>query len=242
MLMDYRYSAIVLKKREVGETDRLYTFYTREQGKITSLAKGVRKSEAKLASALETLSLIDLMVVRTHGSGKVAGAMLEKSFPTLRQGYRDSVSVFEAVALFEQLIEPEEADPVLFHLLADFLETADTLAGKSTSDKIVLLAEAFLFQVFAHLGYQLVLDRCAATGEKLAVGQPHYMSAMAGGVLSVHGSEAFSDALGISENCIKLLRLFTREPLARLVKLTVPEHDLALLCRFRKEFFRWIRR
>ncbi len=56
--MEYRYTAIVLGKKEVGETDRLYTFYTREQGKVRVVAKGVRKPEAKLAGQLENLSSV----------------------------------------------------------------------------------------------------------------------------------------------------------------------------------------
>ena len=65
--MEYRYTAIVLKKREIGETDRLYTFMTREGGKVRAKAVGVRKSEAKLASSLETLMLSDIAIVRGKG-------------------------------------------------------------------------------------------------------------------------------------------------------------------------------
>ena len=52
-----RFTAIVLKKKEIGETDRLYTFYTDTIGKVQFVAKGVRNSEAKLAGQLETLML-----------------------------------------------------------------------------------------------------------------------------------------------------------------------------------------
>lgn len=50
--MEYRYTALVLRKKEVGETDRLYTFYTKEQGKVRAVARGIRKSGARLSKPI----------------------------------------------------------------------------------------------------------------------------------------------------------------------------------------------
>ncbi len=44
---------IVLKRMDLGETDRLVTLYTLEQGKITALAKGVRKINSSRAASIE---------------------------------------------------------------------------------------------------------------------------------------------------------------------------------------------
>ena len=38
----YRLSAIILRRRDMGEADRLLTVFARDQGKLTLLAKGVR--------------------------------------------------------------------------------------------------------------------------------------------------------------------------------------------------------
>ena len=40
--MDYKYNGIILSKKDVAETDRIYSIYTREAGKIRVLGKGVR--------------------------------------------------------------------------------------------------------------------------------------------------------------------------------------------------------
>ena len=61
--MEYKYTSIILDKKDVGETDRIYSFYTLEGGKIQSLAKGVRKSGAKLAGSLENFLFAGVIVI-----------------------------------------------------------------------------------------------------------------------------------------------------------------------------------
>ena len=240
--MDYRYSAIVLKKREAGETDRFYTFYTREAGKIQAIAKGVRKSEAKLASSLETFSEVDLMVVRTRGIGKVAGAVIEESFAALRQDYIHLSNILEVIHVFDGLVDLEERDEILYQKLRWFLQLSDAWIRLGRNDRVALLSEAFLFQLFAHLGYQLELGSCTFSGIKLTPGKRHILSPSAGGVISHEHAQGVRDGLAVSENIIKLLRLFATQSLEKFEKLTVSAHDLGELIRFRKIFFQWIRR
>lgn len=240
--MEYRYTAIVLKKREVGETDRLYTFYTREAGKIQALAKGVRRSEAKLGSTLETLSLVDLMVVRTRGIGKVSGAVLEESHAGWRGDFSRLSAVLEALVSFDTLVGLEEKDETLFNLLTLFLATGEKLTKDQPVPHIPLLVEAFHFQLFTRLGYGLELTRCTVTSEKLRSGERLALSPSAGGAVMGQAIATMPDALPVSANAIKLLRLFATHPLPSVLRVTVTSRDIDELTRFRRVFFRWITR
>ncbi|MEP7162337.1 MAG: DNA repair protein RecO [Candidatus Moraniibacteriota bacterium] len=239
--MDYRYTGIVLKKRKVGETDRLYTFYTREAGKIQTVAKGVRKPEAKLASSLETLSESEIMVVRTRGTGKVAGAILENSFAELRSDYATLASVLEAVRKFDELVDLEEADEKLYQLLRSFLSTVNAAVRAKKSDKVPLITETFFFQFLNHLGYQLELTHCVVTGEKLEKGEHFGVSPSAGGVVCENGMREAGDATPMNENAVKLLRLFSTQPIEKIEKLSIEPKDLAQISRFRKVFLQWVK-
>ena len=59
----YRTEAIVLKRRDFGEADRLLTVFTPEHGKLVLLAKGVRKTKSRKAGHVELF---------THGTWLVA--------------------------------------------------------------------------------------------------------------------------------------------------------------------------
>lgn len=240
--MEYRFTAIILKKREVGETDRIYTFLTREAGKLASIAKGVRKSEAKLAAALETGSKVEVMLVRTRGMGKIAGAVLEESFPAIRQDFGALRLSLEILHVVDRLVEPEEKDEALFDLLEQVLLSLERLVQEGRTEKLSFLTEAFFFQLFFSLGYTLQLGTCALSGEKLEPGQRYLLSPSAGGVVLLRYSTQVVDGLAVSEAVIKLLRLFTQATLEQLTKVVVDPATIDELARFRKIFFAWIRR
>lgn len=238
--MEYRANAIVLKKKEVGETDRLYTLYTDSFGKMQVVAKGVRKGDAKLAGQLENLMLSQLIIVKGRGAGKIAGAVAEKSFISLRSDIDILKRVLEVVSIFDRLVGLDQKDPELFHLLEDYLTLANDLAKENKKAKILLLSEGFLFQLFAHLGYEIETGVCAVSGERLRVGENHFFSPSAGGVLSGEHTRGAAGAIPISENAIKLIRLFLRNKLEALSRIQVEDGELRETRRIASRFFQWI--
>ena len=235
-----RFSAIILKKKEVGETDRLYTLYTDTLGKIQLVAKGVRKPEAKLAGQLETLMQGLVIVVKGRGAGKIAGAVAEKNFLHLRNDLDILKRVLQSVSIFERLVGWEEKDVLLFDLLGRYLTLVDTLARERKKDKVLLVTEGFLFQLFAHLGYEIETGNCVVSGEKLASGERHFFSPSAGGILRSEHAGAAPGALPVSESVIKLIRLFLRNTLETLPKVTVSDPDLREARQVAARFFQWI--
>ncbi|MFA9262176.1 MAG: DNA repair protein RecO [Undibacterium sp.] len=241
--MEYRFTSIMLRKREVGETDRFYTFYTREQGKITAIAKGVRKAEAKLASSLETATLSEIMMARSRGTGRITGAVLEESYPALHQSPVILHAVVRLLANIDRLVEPEEKDEALFSLLWKYLTAGERMAQESGTElQVRLLNEAAYYQLFAHLGYELELGLCAHSGEVLKQGEQFCMSFEAGGVVKETHAKDVNDRHPISENAIKALRLIMRARFEQLSKIIIDEKTLDELSRLRLVYERWIRR
>ncbi len=235
-----RFAAIVLKKKEVGETDRLYTLYTETAGKLQFVAKGVRKPEAKLAGQLETLMQGMVIVVKGRGAGKIAGAVAEQSFLFVRNDLTILKRVLETVGIFERLIGWEEEDRTLFALLGRYLALADTLAREKKTDKVLLLSEGFLFQLFAHLGYEIETRICVVSGERLSSGERHFFSPSAGGMLRGEHATMTEGALPVSESVIKLIRLMLHNKLETLSKIAVPEKDVREVRQVSARFFQWI--
>lgn len=232
--MELRLTAIVLRKREIGETDRLYTFYTRELGKVQAKAIGVRKPTAKLAAALETLTLSDVTVVRGRGIGKVAGAIAEEPFNTLRGEYETLSTGLDTAAVFDRLVGLEEPDEKLFFMLSEYLSLLDALAREERVSLVPLLTEAFLIRLFDELGYRIEADACAVSGGPLGPGSRCYFSPEMGGIVTEE--HAGSRSVRIGENAVKLIRLILGNRLPSILKVRVGESDLAELTRIRKLF------
>src|SRR5690554_4752709 len=63
----YRVNAIVLRRRDLGETDRIVTLLTAERGKLRVVAKGSRRPSSRIAGYLEPFSASRLLIARTRG-------------------------------------------------------------------------------------------------------------------------------------------------------------------------------
>jgi DNA repair protein RecO (recombination protein O) len=236
--MEYRYTAIILKKRDVNETDRLYTFYTREAGKVTAIARGVRKPEAKLAGQLETLMLGGVIVAKGKGKGNVTGAIAEEYFPRFRTDEVLLPMAMEAVGTLERMLGEGEADEELFRLITSLLFTLEECAEGKEYAKARLFLEGFFFHLLSMLGYRIEAGRCAGGGEPLVQGQRHSFNPEIGGI--VCESHRGSRSLPVSENGVKLLRLFLSNSFESVGKICVGEGELAEIERMRKFFFQYI--
>ena len=237
--MEYRYTAIVLSKRETGETDRLYTFYTQEVGKIVAMAKGVRKPTAKLASQLENGFQVGITVIKGRGIGKIAGAIAEERFPHLREDYQVYRSLLQTLDRVRILTEPEEGDRQVYTLLHDFLALSETLLKNKTPEKYFFLRECFLLKLYSILGYHIDTARCIATGEKLKTGQKYVFSPRDGACVIAGVARSYAGTIPVTENTIKMLRLILKNTLPSLVKLVPLPAETKRVAQVAESLYQW---
>ncbi len=67
MPSDFRTQAIVLRRTNYGESDRILTLLTPE-GKVAALARGVRKEKSRLAGGIEPLTLSEVVIHQGRGN------------------------------------------------------------------------------------------------------------------------------------------------------------------------------
>lgn len=238
--MEFRYTAIVLKKKEIGETDRLYTFYTRERGKVQAVGRGVRKPAAKLAGQLETLTQGSIAVEKSRGAGNITGAVAEHQFASIRADERALRSVLETLAMFDRLTEEEEPDLELFDLLERYLTLAERCAEENRKEKIPLLSQGFLFQMYAHLGYRIETKVCVVSGERLVSDGKYFFSPSVGGIFSGAHTHSVPDAIPMSENTVKLVRLFLHHPLTTTTHVSAGEKVYREVSMASNRLYQWI--
>jgi len=59
----FRTQGIILSRTDYGEAARILTFITPDRGKVTAIAKGVRKPKSKLAGGIELFSVSDISFI-----------------------------------------------------------------------------------------------------------------------------------------------------------------------------------
>lgn len=159
----YKAEAIVLRRRMLGEADRVITFLTLEHGKLSAAARAVRKTTSRLAGGLEPFAHVRLLLAHGRTLDVVAQVEVIDGMTPLRA----DLSRFGQAAVLAELVDaavPErEPHPALFWLLRDALS-----AMTGAEPEVVTLWGAL--HLISLAGFQPVLDACAVCGRSLVPG------------------------------------------------------------------------
>lgn len=77
----------VLGKKNIGEFDREYCFFTKKYGKINLIARSVKKPLSKLTGQLEPPSLINFIFKPIEKKGVLVTALAKNSFLKIRRDF-----------------------------------------------------------------------------------------------------------------------------------------------------------
>jgi len=225
--MDYKYHGIILGKIDIAETDRVYTIYTEEVGKIRTVAKGVRKSNAKLAGSLESLTYAEIFIARGQGLGKITGVIPVENFSAIKADFELLSRILHVLKIVQKIISEEEKDEKFFRLILEYLETMGKLAEAEEEKKIQkaeILTLGFLVKFLDQMGYRMEVRFCVGCGKKL---EPtgNFFSASRGGILCRNCASGEQDIINASAESIKMLRIFIQNDIKNLVKIQASAKD-----------------
>ena len=108
--MEHTVEAIVLRRRDAGESDRRLVCFTRELGKIDLVAKGARKPTSRLRSVSEPLSVAQLTFADGRHQKFIQQAQPIAAFRGLRTDY-ERLTLALAWAEIVSYVAPYE-DPI----------------------------------------------------------------------------------------------------------------------------------
>lgn len=226
-----------MNKRDVGEVDRIYTIYTLEGGKIRILGKGVRKPNAKLAGNLESITQAEIFIAKSRGMGKITGSIAVNNFPNIKNNLDRINKVFYVFKIIAKMISEEEKDERVFKLLENYLIGMDEMDIDENRADILTLG--LLFKILDEMGYRLEVEKCVHCEKKLLM-ENNYFSVSRGGVLCGNCYKFEQKKMIVSNESIKLIRIFLQNKLENLNKLMVPRQDIDRLKIVLNEAVGWV--
>lgn len=120
MPSDLRTKAIVLRRTNYGESDRILTILTPE-GKLSVLARGVRKEKSLLAGGIELFSLADIVVHQGRSRiGTLTSAKMLQFFGQIMTDISRLELASKFLKTFDRATE-QVSDLVYFDLLVQIL-------------------------------------------------------------------------------------------------------------------------
>ena len=212
----YHADAIVLRRSDLGEADRIVTLFSREHGKFRAVAKGIRRPTSKLGGHLELFTHSRILVARGQNLDIITQAETGQSFIGLRDDVFRATFACYSAELLDRLIVERSPDPEAFDLLL-------TALGRLAAERQTEIAtRLFEIQLLGHLGYRPQLHSCAGCQVTLAPGGNSF-SAPAGGVLCPACSRIDPGARPLTTNAFKILRLLQSGDYATAARIRLDE-------------------
>ncbi|MFN8533781.1 MAG: DNA repair protein RecO [Dehalococcoidia bacterium] len=150
----YRTEGIVVRLVNVGEADKILTLVTPDHGKLSALAKSIRRPKAKLSGHLDLFSRAKLLIANGRNLDVIAGAEMIDGFRRVRDDlWRTSCAIY-AIELVERFSEENLENRSLYGLLVGALEILD-----ETRNAEVLLRH-FELAVLGASGFRPELRNC----------------------------------------------------------------------------------
>jgi len=200
---------------DLGEADRIVTFYSRDVGKIRAVAKGVRKTTSRSAGHLEPFTLSDVMFAVGRELDVVSQADTLEAFRQVREDLVLTTHAYYLAEVVDLLTEDRMENRAVFDTLVDGLRDLADIADS----RLVLII--FHLRLLEALGYRPELRECVSCRATIEP-ERNQFSAQVGGVLcpGCGPREATAHALGTP--ALKLLRFLQLTDGRRTV--SVPSH------------------
>lgn len=200
-----RTEAIIIKRRDHGEADRLLTLYTRDFGKLQALAKGARKPQSRKTGHVELFMRTHFLIAHGRTFDVITQAELVEPYAALREDLVRTTYAAYLTELLDKFTPPDDKNVSLYELLSR------ALGWLSESDNLLLAARYYELRLLSLTGFQPQLFQCVASGEAI-VEEDQYFSAELGGLLRPAARTADRHARPISSAAVKVMRyLQTRD-------------------------------
>lgn len=206
--------ALILKKQNFGETDRILTIFSPFLGKKRVIVRAVRRPLSKLAGHLDTMMLTQIMLTDEDELPKVAGAVLYEPFENIRNSLPLLNRAYAITKIVERVVVEDVAERPIFQL------TIDSLTRLNLHEKWTTVWLFFLSKLTGRLGLSITEFRCATCQGQITGGAYWLVSEHKFHCLTC---VPIANSLELEPNSIKMLRLLTIEPYQTISRFTVPE-------------------
>lgn len=152
---------IVLRSYPFGEADRVVVLLSPNNGKLRTVAKGVRKTKSRFGGRLESFAHVDLVLYEGRNLGTITQVTLIDAHSAIRADLDKVVAAGSMVEVVDAVAQENESSLRMFLLLQRGLRELD-----QTVELHPDLVSAFLLKAAAVIGLAPALDHCAGCGSE----------------------------------------------------------------------------
>ena len=226
MTNHYKTRAIVFKKNNLNESDRNFSVFTDNFGRLDIFAKAIRKNASKLRGGMDVFFMSEIEFIQGKNRKTLTDAVKIKKFDNIFDNLEKFKIANKIGEILESFIKGEEKDEDIFNLLQDSfsrLNDRDTKTGKYSS-----IYYYFLWNALSMLGYHPEVQKCNICRGEINPDDV-YFSARLGGATCKNCSVKDKFSQKINSDVVKILRIILKKDWQTLSRLKVESASQKIL-------------
>jgi|SRR3989338_5453175 len=220
--------ALILKKQNLGETDRILTIFSPILGKKRVIAKAVRRPLSKMAGHLDTMMLSQIILTDEDELPKITSALLAEPFEEIRNSLELLENAYSIIKIIERVTVEDISERPIFQLIVD---TMTRLNHRERWDTNWLY---FLAKLTSLLGVSISKFDCGSCGNKIISHGYWRILEHKFACFNCHGA---LNSFDLEANSIKLLKLLSIEDYFTTKRVNLP---VAVACQVEQVYLRLI--
>jgi DNA repair protein RecO (recombination protein O) len=171
--------AIILKRTAYGDADWIVTFFSKEYGRMSGMAKSARASRKRFGGALEPGSIVRLQYVERRAGNlvRLEEAVIDRVHLGIMKSLERIEAMARAVDIANAFLQEYQAAPDKFDLLEGWLTHINEVDPKPWEQV------AYELRWLVLSGFQPQLDSCVACGDESSHGDRWAFDLEKGGVI-----------------------------------------------------------
>lgn len=194
----YKTEGVILRRRNLGEADTIFTVFSDRLGKFDAIARGVRKARSRMRGHLEPLTRSSLVLARGRSLDVFTQAETIAPYRAVREDLERMAEALYCAELVDRFTVEHAEAPGIYDLFVTVLEALE--AGVPAH-----VVRYFELHLLALSGYELQLDACAACAARLPEADALFAPG-AGGLVCVRCRAATGAGRILPVRAIKVLR------------------------------------
>jgi DNA repair protein RecO (recombination protein O) len=143
----YTSEGIVLGRRDFGEADRILVLYTKNFGRLSLIAKGVRRPKSKKRGHIEVFNQVRFQAISGHGIDLMTEAEVVDDFKEIRKSLKKVSLAYYFSEVIGRITHEQEPNIDLFDLIVRYFTNLKNATG------LKKLREDFVGELLVLMGY-----------------------------------------------------------------------------------------
>lgn len=204
----YKTTGFVFREENLTESDRVFSVFTHDFGRVEIVGRAIRKTVSKLSGNAEIFSLLEIEFIQGKSKKILTDVFPVEKFKSIKNNPEKIEIAHNITDILNDFIRGEEKDENISNLLIDIFNKLNN--SQYPISNFQLAYHYFFWNLILILGYGPEVSKCSICGKSLSP-CGLYFSNKEGGIACGDCLIDDENNLKIGANTVKILRIILQK-------------------------------